>query len=457
MEKRCQFWLPKKKRFCANTPLNPSSSFCGNHTTRSDANWVPCSIDPSHCVLEDNMEAHLKKCPLLKQTQTLLVQPYYQQGINRGTDDDSADHPDFTSVLKRNLVYSLTVPQFSDLLSKICSIHNSISKDIGFSYKVPPACHIWINRLISRKLPYQEKHVQQQASILGNLEEFGVLSSSTQALTEQQFDHTASRYCEDNISSVVEFGAGRGYLTQILADCYGIRKVFLVERKSYKLKADRSLRQKENLALERLRIDIEDLNLNAVESLKGIPYLAIGKHLCGPATDLTLRCCLGEQCDQDIGIEKSVRPQLRSTAVATCCHHLCQWKHYTGKKYLKNLGITKDGFHAITWFTSWAVDADHGSDLSDDGFLQSPLPPGDNDEYGGGGKEVEDIIRNMKAVDRAALGFMCKDIIDMGRLMWMKECGLEAKLVKYVPSDISPENRLLIAKVAAPTISTPTS
>lgn len=102
------------------------------------------------CVLEDNMEAHLKKCPLLKQTQTLLVQPYYQQGINRGTDDDSADHPDFTSVLKRNLVYSLTVPQFSDLLSKICSIHNSISKDIGFSYKVPPACHIWINRLISR-------------------------------------------------------------------------------------------------------------------------------------------------------------------------------------------------------------------------------------------------------------------------------------------------------------------
>lgn len=63
----------------------------------------------------------------------------------------------------------------------------------------------------------------------------------------------------------------------------------------------------------------------------------------------------------------------------------------------------------------------------------------------------------MKAVDRAALGFMCKDIIDMGRLMWMKECGLEAKLVKYVPSDISPENRLLIAKVAAPTISTPTS
>lgn len=29
---------------------------------------------------------------------------------------------------------------------------------------------------------------------------------------------------------------------------------------------------------------VEDLNLNAVESLRGVPYLAIGKHLCGPAT-----------------------------------------------------------------------------------------------------------------------------------------------------------------------------
>ena len=35
------------------------------------------------------------------------------------------------------------------------------------------------------------------------------------------------------------------------------------------------------------------------------------------------------------------------------------------KKYFTNLGITKEEFHMITWFTSWAVDADHGSDLSD--------------------------------------------------------------------------------------------
>lgn len=80
-----------------------------------------------------------------------------------------------------------------------------------------------------RTLPFQEKHVMQQASILGNLEEFGVLKVKSETSVEE----------EDDVPAVVEFGAGRGYLTQVLADCYGIKKILLVERKSYKLKVGR--------------------------------------------------------------------------------------------------------------------------------------------------------------------------------------------------------------------------
>lgn len=68
----------------------------------------------------------------------------------------------------------------------------------------------------------------QQASILGNLEEFGVLRNSVSFGDDDKV-----------VPAVVEFGAGRGYLTQMLADCYGIERVFLVERKSYKLKVSR--------------------------------------------------------------------------------------------------------------------------------------------------------------------------------------------------------------------------
>ncbi|XVF22016.1 hypothetical protein REPUB_Repub12eG0138300 [Reevesia pubescens] len=448
MENRCKLWLPKKNRFCANAPLN-NSLFCGNHTPRTNDQWIPCPIDPSHSVLQENLEGHLKRCPLLKQAQSLRTQPFYQKGVNAGKEDEeqetlipisgSFDYV-VTSEMKRNAVYSLNIPDFFELIRKIESVHAQICKDIKDSYKIPEACGIWIKREVDRKLPFQEKHVTQQASILGNLEEFGVLRSS---VGKEQFEGVELVESSNDFPAVVEFGAGRGYLTQMLADCYGIRRVFLVEKKSYKLKADRSLRQKESLILERLRIDIEDLNLNAVESLQGLPYIAIGKHLCGPAMDLTLRCCLANQRN----VERcGGNCYLRGLAIATCCHHLCQWKHYINKKYLSSLGISKEEFHAITWFTSWAVDADHGSDLSD--VIDFKLHPEsiEKEECTGDATGVEAIARNMKAIERAKLGFMCKQIIDMGRLMWVKENGLETQLVKYVPSSVSPENHLLIAR-----------
>lgn len=75
----------------------------------------------------------------------------------------------------------------------------------------------------------------QQASILGNLEEIGALKSCNNVECCESGE-------DDGAPAVVEFGAGRGYLTQMLADCYGVKKVYLVERKSYKLKVSLSYR-----------------------------------------------------------------------------------------------------------------------------------------------------------------------------------------------------------------------
>lgn len=43
--------------------------------------------------------------------------------------------------------------------------------------------------------------------------------------------------------------------------------------------------------------------------------------------------------------------------------HIASW--IADRGFFISLGFTKDEFHAITWFTSWAVDADHGSDLDE--------------------------------------------------------------------------------------------
>lgn len=91
-----------------------------------------------------------------------------------------------------------------------------------------------------RRVPYQEKHALQQASLLGNMEAFGLLES----FDEEDFARRASAPAETTTSvrpavkqrSIVELGAGRGYLSHMLCDCYTVHKVVMVERRAYKFK-----------------------------------------------------------------------------------------------------------------------------------------------------------------------------------------------------------------------------
>jgi tRNA:m4X modification enzyme len=74
-----------------------------------------------------------------------------------------------------------------------------------------------------RRVPYQEKHAVQQASLLGNMEAFGLLEK----LNEEEFANRGSAPSETTSAShaakqraIVELGAGRGYLSHMLCDCY---------------------------------------------------------------------------------------------------------------------------------------------------------------------------------------------------------------------------------------------
>ncbi|CAA6662161.1 unnamed protein product [Spirodela intermedia] len=430
-QRRCQFWMPSKVGYAPTplcttlrTALLPLCSlllsvvwFCGNHNPATDEQRIPCPIDPSHSVLKRNLDSHIARCPVRKHALELEAQPFYKKGVNCGGGEGAKGF--VRSEAKRSEIYRLTVPEFLSLVQKIKAVYSSLPKEIYLreSFISSQACAEWLE---------------------GRRGEDG-----------QQLPFRRSTHCkgggsageEGKDQAVVEFGAGRGYLTQMLADCYGIRGVYLVERRSYKLKADRSLRQKDGMSLERLRIDIEDLNLNGVESLRGRPYLAIGKHLCGPATDLTLRCCLRGDDDDDDRSSGAAAAQLSGLAVATCCHHLCQWDQYI-TVFFRDWDREEE-FNAITWFSSWAVDGAHNLGNSHGGDqAASPYSSGG----GGGACGVEEVVKRMSSGEKACLGFVCKEIIDVGRLMWLRGRGLKAELVKYVPVSVSPENHLLLAR-----------
>lgn len=168
---------------------------------------------------------------------------------------------------------------------------------------------------------------------------------------------------------------------------------------------------------ERLRVDIVDFEPRGAPLLQGPspaqgsgsgpsarPWVALGKHLCGAATDLTLRCC-ARRCaralDHDEGLEPAgsrphvseaqarcaarsaaahgeaaaasgrslarspgggfcERPDAQSgrgllgLAVATCCHHRCTWRDFVGKPLFLSLGFTPAEFEVICSMCAWA-------------------------------------------------------------------------------------------------------
>lgn len=112
--------------------------------------------------------------------------------------------------------------------------------------------------------------------------------------------------------------------------------------------------------------------------------MALGKHLCGAATDFTLRSCVqqhqallarqqqeqqaaapGQQQEQPREGQQGESEQLQrrdqlpagragrvqGLAVATCCHHRCSWRHFVAQDVMQQLGFSPLEFELIAWMT----------------------------------------------------------------------------------------------------------
>ena len=94
----------------------------------------------------------------------------------------------------------------------------------------------------------------------------------------------------------------------------------------------------------------------------GAPWVAFGKHLCGAATDFTLRSCAREhrkrlQHGQQQGGGQQQQAAgaapggVRGLAVATCCHHRCSWRHFVAQEVMLQQGFSPQEFEVIAWMT----------------------------------------------------------------------------------------------------------
>ncbi|EDV43702.1 uncharacterized protein Dana_GF16397, isoform A [Drosophila ananassae] len=408
----CSYWVPRKKRRCKMT-ANKGSTFCGAHAPASilDDNSgedlskerVLCPLDPKHTVFKTKLAKHLTICNARDQQSTL---PYIVKNINSGENvEDSTDSEKFREIKLHE------VPD-GEFYAFIKLIENLYDKLIASTITEIHSAHESLKEELSRDDYGQNtlRQLSQSSSLLGILER------------DQQIA---------NDTSYVEFGAGKGQLSYHLATDLDERhmtgsQVILVDRMSLRHKKDNKVANRD--MVKRIRADIADLKLSALPELKKTRRtVALSKHLCGEATDLTLRCI---QCNTDGS------SPVDYVLIALCCHHRCSWQSYVGRPFLHECGIGPRQFAILIKMASWAV---CGTGLSRE--RRRAMEQADQKE------QPEVTTQRLSREERERFGLQCKRLLDWGRLQYMRSQGYEASLKFYVPKAVTLENVVLVAKI----------
>ena len=212
------------------------------------------------------------------------------------------------------------------------------------------------------------------------------------------------------------------------------------------------------MGVTRIRVDIGDLHLGrALDTLdtrgdtRGV--VGVSKHLCGAATDLTLRCLAGTLPESNF----------RGLMIALCCHHRCDWNSYVGKQFLIDQGFSRSSFHLLVSMSSWATCGFGRVKKTEASANQKPVSvsanqrtePGEEAEHESDhGQEFHPNDRysrmGLSETNREAVGRLCKRVLDYGRVTYLKSFfpTLSVELKHYVSSEVSLENALLLCTFA---------
>lgn len=425
---QCMHMIEKKKRYCSFERMH-GSLYCGNHRSEHESTYqrtrVPCPIDPSHTVYSEDLAHHVKICNKLQYLQNLHSASFYSNGIN-------SNHSTVPTAMSR----STTEIDEIDLHSFRSHIHlkyHELFQDcpIPFQRLHHPAMDALVESKVQQgaSLGATIRHINQQASIIGHMDQVHMLHHPEQKIW-------------------IEFGAGKGKLSLVLNEILSSEpseeeqaqptknysdNFYLIDRGNARGKADVG---------SRIRIDIRDLRLSGLSPFqfdsrdgkeapsrpKHPSVIALSKHLCGAATDLTLRCL------------ETLDPVSTSTvngiAIALCCHHACTFEDYIDHDFLeKELGLqSKAEFQLMVKWTSWGT---CGKSVQSVASEDPQLPHG---------VVTHEDRCHFSPQERETLGLECKRLIDLGRKSYIeKKFGLRAQLIYYCTKEESLENCLLLA------------
>ncbi|KAJ2740624.1 tRNA:m4X modification enzyme [Coemansia sp. BCRC 34301] len=494
-DNRCHFLVAAKGRYCPFT-TKAGNKFCGEHmvvcnssTVTAATRRVACPYDPSHSVDFDKLKKHMEslcnsrppsirpaftnpdcnvsmlppgyaekmfgECgqlwseeALAKADARLMVRPGEQVYLSTTKSRVFGDLDSSSSgALARTDPEPLTKARVERLLRPVVTAYlQSVlaapenAESMGLAdllelvrpsedFSLDICTHAVLEKRSHTKL--NPKHALQQSSLVGHLGKRGLLDSQY---------------------AFVEFGAGKGELSVYVhaAMDHGRDRtsILLVDRKSFRKKFGTG--DQDNVAeplrhqFERILIDIRDLDLAKIACLQTIdpatgathlrPIVAYSKHLCGAATDLTLKCL--ERYRQAGG-------PVAGIAIALCCHQVCKYSMYVDHAYLSAAiassaganewcGSQRDEFRHLITMSSWAI--------------SSPAQACDDQQQ----QQMADHYSGLSFGQRMRAGHAVKRFLDFGRLAFARQkLGMDnAELVYFTAHSTSPENLALMGKVS---------
>lgn len=477
---RCQFFLVNKRRLCRMEKVN-GTIFCGNHqplscepvasvsetsvpedgTTRSSrralkkasrGDRIPCPLDPSHNIYRANLDAHIKICNESKKSMLYSSWPYFCQNCNGGeASEESVDE---------------SLIDADQLVEKIQRIYDSIEAHIPRRLEIddPLAADSSVadidaqirNEIGGGQSSFDQlRHVEQDIKIVHHMISAGLL----------QVKSSFSGDIPVNRDVFLEFGAGKGLLGYAVHFADPSASIGLVERSSNRKKIDKFLTDRQ-ASFERYRMDIRHcylpklpLVITAPDAIETRKVAVIAKHLCGVASDMAIRSL----CHLEGG------PYRKGLALATCCHHACQFDDYVGRDWLVSLGVTRAEFDVFKYWSSWAsldrtaahrkpvttdsAGEENGTGAADDEAVASAITENadaDGDDHNQSthttGREVP-RPKNLDYANLAKIGRQIKRMLDYGRLLFLRETlrVSSARMVQYCDEKLSPECILLLA------------
>ena len=455
---RCRFVVPRKNRRCGLQAASGGGGYCGIHAAEAPGGdkggegqgrhargrRVPCPVDPSHTVLVSKLAKHVLKCPKKTEVQRLEQASFFRADCNLPPEGRTASGAAASTRAVRERMEAMLGPEFEALVARVSAAAARIGADDGstFCCETPSQLQPWLcslEWLQSESRVQEPRHAVQRVSICGHV---GKLFGLFPAAGEEE--GAAKRHSGgfDDVS-VVELGAGRGYVGAMLAEAGGLGHCVLNDVRSYRHKADRVLRKTGAARVDRATCDLKDFCLSEMDTLQGRRCVVLGKHLCGGATDLALRCVAacrpydssGSRLPGEggAGVGPGVPegggqpPRILALGVATCCHHRCSPSTYVGAEVLRENDFSERDLENVFWLSSWATlkGGGHGA----------PEPPGRDDLY----------FSSLSLQRKVDTGRQCKQLLDAGRLEWLRRRGFSVKGVRYVDPEVTPENFLLLA------------